>query len=91
VLKRAVDGAETVVRKRPLRSRPEITRSVRDVDSVLAKNFKRHDLECALVRRGENDVGRRPIVMGTEPIGGGHAPPITRCQSGETVLRHRRD
>ncbi len=74
----------------PLRSRQEITRSPRDVDSVITKSFERHDLECALMRRRKNDVGRRPITMGTQPVGSSHAPPITRCQSREPVLRHRR-
>jgi len=57
---------------------------------MLTESFERHDFEGALVGRGQNHVGRRPVVMGTEPVGGGHAPPVAGYQSREAVLRHRR-
>ncbi len=42
------------------------------------------------MRRGQNDVGRRPVAMGPEPVNGGHTPAIAGHQSREPVLRHWR-
>ena len=38
---------------------------------------------------GEHDVGRGTVVVGPQPVDGGHAPAVAGHQSGESVLRQR--
>jgi hypothetical protein len=42
------------------------------------------------MRRGQNNVSCGPVGMGTEPVSGGHSPPIAGHQFWKPVLRHRR-
>lgn len=55
---------------------------------MLAKDIEGNNLECALMRGCEDHVRRHPVAMGTQPIGGGHTPPIARYETGEPVLSH---
>ncbi len=68
----------------------EITCTERDVDGEFTESFESHDLEGALVRRGEDHEGRRPVAIGTEPVDGGHAPSVAGHQTRKPVVRHRR-
>ena len=58
---------------------------------MLAKGIERDDLQRPLVGRGEDDEGRRPILVGAQPVGRGHAPAVARLQAGEAVERHGGD
>src|SRR6185437_1035600 len=61
-----------------------------DVDGVGAKDLKRHDLERALVGRGQHDRRGGAVLVRLEPVGRGHAPPVARHEPGEPELGHRR-
>jgi hypothetical protein len=59
------------------------------VNGVLAEGFQRNYFKGTLVRRGEDHKCRRSVVMRTEPIYCGNAPPIARHKTWKTVLWHR--
>ena len=62
----------------------------RHVDGVLLERLERHELERALVRRRQHDVGRDAVLVGAPPVERGHAPAVAGHQPREAVLRHRR-
>ena len=49
-----------------------------------------HDLQCALVGRGQDDAGGRARLVRLHPPDGDHAPPVARLETGEAVLGARR-
>lgn len=57
---------------------------------MLLQQLERHDVEGTLVRAREHDGGRRAVQVRAQPVGRRDAPPVTRIQPGEPVLRHRR-
>src|SRR3954452_15035165 len=57
---------------------------------MLAQRLERYDVERALVRRGEDDVGRRAVAVGSQPVDRGHAPAVARLEAGEAVRGHGR-
>ena len=59
------------------------------VDGVLLERGERDYVERPLVGGGEHDVGRGTVVVGSQPVDGGHAPAVAGHQSGESVLRSR--
>lgn len=61
-----------------------------NVGSVLLENLHRNQLEGALVCRCQNDRGCDTLMVCSQPVASGHAPPISRLQAGEAVDRHRR-
>src|SRR5918998_1325018 len=63
----------------------------RHVDRQLAQRDERDEVERALVRGGEHDVRRRAVLVGVQPVRGGHAPAIAGRQARESEERHGRD
>lgn len=61
-----------------------------DVDSVLLQRLQRHHLEHGDVGRRQHDVRRRSFTVRSGPVVGGHAPPVARHQTGESVVGHGR-
>ena len=49
---------------------------------------ERHDLQGTLMRRREHDGRGRPVLVRAQPVGGRHAPPVSRHQPGEAELWH---
>lgn len=62
----------------------------RDVDSVPLECFKLDDRQHRLVRRGQDNRCGYPVVEGSCPVHGGHAPAVARNQPWEAVLGQRR-
>ena len=60
------------------------------VDGVLAQRLERHDLQRALVRRGEHDVRRGAVLVGAQPVDRRDAPAVAGHEAREAVQRHRR-
>jgi hypothetical protein len=60
-----------------------------DVDGVLAQDLERNHLERALVGGGEHDERGSAVVMGAQPVGGGHTPAIAGHEAGEVEHRDR--
>jgi hypothetical protein len=72
------------------RSGLEIARSGGHVYRVFSKRVQRNNLKGTHVRRRQDHVRGGPVSMRAQPVDRRHAPPITRHQSGEPVLWHRR-
>jgi len=58
---------------------------------VLAKCGQGHEVERTLVGGRQHDIGRRAIVVRSQPIRSGHAPTIAGPEPGEAILGHWRD
>jgi hypothetical protein len=61
-----------------------------DVDGVLLEDLQRHDLQRALMGRGEHHRGGGAVAVCPQPVRRGHAPPVPRDEAGEGELGHRR-
>ena len=61
-----------------------------DVDCVFLEGVERNDLERSLMGRCKDDVSCGAVLVGLQPVGCGHTPPITRREPRKSILRHRR-
>ena len=84
--------------QRPLRRRSRSRRSSSVerariggyVDRVLLEQVERHEIERALVGRGEDDEGGDALLVRPQPRLGRHAPAVAGLKAGKVVLGRRR-
>ena len=56
---------------------------------MLLQRIEGNDLQSAFVGRGQDDVGGGPVVVGPQPVDGGHTPTVAGYQAREAEFRHR--
>src|SRR5947209_3835208 len=63
----------------------------RNVDRVLPEDIQRDDLECSLVRCGEDNIRGHSRLVCAQPVMSGHAPPVSGLEPLELELGNRGD